>query len=94
MMVRAAARRVIQALRDAEPAPRHRQCRHCRHFDDDREQVERELPGLLVLSSGFGDSWGDAGLCRKHQLMLVPFHTCDAFSARGASPEQDATGGY
>lgn len=76
-----AVRRVIRKLRGFDAAPAHRQCQVCRWFDDDREQVERELPGLLVLSSGFGDSWGDAGLCRKHGLMLLPFNSCPMFEA-------------
>jgi hypothetical protein len=55
---------------------------------DDRETVERELPGLLVLSSAFGDSWGDAGLCRRHDLMLLPDDACEDFTPRPNQPER------
>lgn len=65
--------------------PADRQCRACAHFADDREAVERELPGLLTLSSAFGDSWGDAGLCRVHSVMLLPFNTCEAFASRAVT---------
>ena len=41
------------------------------------DQLERELKGLLILSSAFGDCWGDSGLCRLHERMLMPEHTCD-----------------
>lgn len=68
-------------------APAARRCARCRHFMDDRARVERELPGLLVLSSGFGDSWGDAGLCRRFGLMLLPFNTCEDFAPRASATE-------
>lgn len=57
-------------------------CDACRHFQQDREQVERQLPGILILSSAFGDSWGDAGICALREEMCLPFHGCRAFSPR------------
>lgn len=53
---------------------------------NDRETVEQELPGLLVLSSAFGDSWGDAGLCRRHDLMLLPHDSCEDFEPANETP--------
>lgn len=69
------------------PAPAERSCNRCFHFMNDRAAVERELPGLLVLSSAYGDSWGDAGLCTRHHVMLLPFNTCDGFAPRTPTSE-------
>ena len=67
--------------------PAERRCACCRHFMNDRAQVERELPGLLVLSSAYGDSWTHAGLCARHHVMLLPFNTCDGFAPRTPTSE-------
>jgi hypothetical protein len=60
-------------------------CGSCRHFIDDAASFERELPGILALSSGAGDTRGDQGLCRIHNQLLTPGLTCDQFEARDAT---------
>jgi len=57
-------------------------CGNCRHFIDDSVAFERELPGILALSSAAGDTRGDQGLCRVHSRLLTPGLTCERFQAR------------
>ena len=54
-------------------------CANCAHFLDDPRQLEVELPGLTILSSAYGDTRGDQGLCRWHQRLITPGLTCEAF---------------
>ncbi len=58
------------------------QCSDCQHFVDDPAELERALPGLLILSSAQGDSRGDQGICLAHERFLLPTMTCDRFEAR------------
>ena len=65
-----------------------RRCGLCRHFVDDAAAFERMFPGILALSSGYGDTRGDQGVCRIHSRMLTPTMTCRQFSPReGAAAE-------
>jgi hypothetical protein len=54
-------------------------CRGCRHFLGASRELEVELPGLTILSSAYGDSMGDQGLCRHHERLVPPGHTCPEF---------------
>jgi len=58
-----------------------RVCRTCRHFQDDPAAFERALPGILILSSGHGDTRGDQGLCDIHDRILTPGMRCTSWSA-------------
>ena len=60
-------------------------CGQCRHFVDDPADFERDLPGILGLSSGGGDSKGDQGLCAVHQRMAAATMQCDRFERRPAT---------
>jgi hypothetical protein len=57
-------------------------CANCRHFVDDPEVLERELPGINILSSTMGDTRGDQGICTFHEQLLAPTMTCENFWAR------------
>ena len=57
-------------------------CANCADFLDDPKQLESELPGITILSSTYGDTRGDQGLCRRHQRLITPGLTCDAFRKR------------
>ena len=57
-------------------------CGSCVHFIDDPAAFERALPGILILSSGQGDSRGNQGLCRVHERLLTPNTSCERFAAR------------
>jgi hypothetical protein len=52
---------------------------------DDATEIERALAGILILSSGQGDSRGDQGLCEIHQRMVLPDMSCERFVAREAA---------
>ena len=69
----AAIRRALRPLPTTAP-----RCGSCQHFLADREHVEQIFPGMLGLSSAFGDSWGDAGLCTLRQQMCLPFQVCSS----------------
>ena len=61
-------------------------CAWCREFVDDPDVIERELPALLILSSGYGDSRGDQGVCAVHQRWVTPALSCAEFRARNEGP--------
>jgi hypothetical protein len=61
-------------------------CAGCAYLIQDAAEFERALPGILILSSGQGESRGDQGLCRIHQQLVTPEMTCGRFQPR-------ATGG-
>jgi hypothetical protein len=54
-------------------------CANCCEFVNDPRRIERELPGLGILSSAHGDTLGDQGLCSLHQQLVTPNLTCSAF---------------
>ena len=57
-------------------------CRDCARFVDDPRALERELPGLLILSSASGCSRGTAGICRERDRFQVPEEACEVFCRR------------
>ncbi len=56
------------------------QCRHCRYFGNDPAYLERSLPGLTGLSSGYGSTRSDDGICVRHNLYLRADASCAEFS--------------
>jgi len=61
-------------------------CHDCRFFDNDPASVESALPGVKILSSGYGSVWADAGLCGLRQEFRVPWQGCRSFELRGSDP--------
>jgi len=57
-------------------------CRDCRFFIDDPHQLERMLPGVLALSSTYGSSRGDSGICLQKETFQAPELRCDEFEER------------
>lgn len=57
-------------------------CAWCGHLLDDPVEFENALPGILILSSGQGESRGDQGMCRIHQQLVAPSMRCDHFQPR------------
>ncbi len=59
-------------------------CTSCRHFIDDPEALEDELKGLTILSSAYGSTRANAGICHKLRLFLEPVLAteCDDFEHR------------
>jgi len=62
-------------------------CDGCAHFIDDPRELERSLVGLTILSSAWGDTRGDQGLCGLLDLFLRPAMSCRHFIGRRAEPE-------
>ncbi len=57
-------------------------CQGCRHFEDDPHHLERLLPGILILSSTYGSSRGDSGVCSIRDTFQVPEEACEDFAPR------------
>jgi hypothetical protein len=59
-------------------------CTSCRHFIDDPEVLEDELKGLTILSSAYGSTRANAGICRVLNRFLEPVSAseCDDFEPR------------
>jgi hypothetical protein len=59
-------------------------CRDCVHFEDDPACLEAALPHMEILSSAWGSTRGDAGLCRALGRFHdpIPAAGCPAFEAR------------
>jgi hypothetical protein len=57
-------------------------CARCGYLLDDPVEFENALPGILILSSGQGESRGDQGICRIHQQLVAPNMSCDHFQPR------------
>ena len=57
-------------------------CCDCRFFVDDSHELERMLPGVLVLSSTYGSARGDNGVCVVQETFQAPEARCDVFEAR------------
>jgi hypothetical protein len=59
-------------------------CNQCRHFMNDPDVLEDELKGLTILSSAYGSTRANAGICRKLNLFLEPVraYECGDFEQR------------
>ena len=57
-------------------------CDGCAYLVQDPAEFESALPGILILSSGQGESRGDQGLCRVHERMVSSAMTCGDFQLR------------
>ena len=58
------------------------ECIRCAHLICDPAEFERALPGILILSSGQGESRGDQGLCPIYQRLVTREMTCRCFQPR------------
>ena len=56
-------------------------CARCRHFLCEPLELERAVPGLRTLSSGFAAVLGDDGVCRQHQCLVSARAHCADFAA-------------
>jgi hypothetical protein len=58
-----------------------RECRACRHFRNDAKFLEAAFPGLTAMSSAFGSTRADDGICLRHDRYLGARASCADFSA-------------
>ena len=54
-------------------------CNKCLYFQNDPKAIEAAFPGLTILGSAYSSSRGDAGICERRDLFLVPVEQCDDF---------------
>ncbi len=57
-------------------------CQSCRFFIDDPHQLERVLIGVLALSSTYGSTRGDSGICTVHDTFQYPLTDCEHYRSR------------
>jgi hypothetical protein len=58
-----------------------RRCAACRHFAGRPDELERAIPGLKILSSGYGATPFGTGLCRLSDRLTAARSTCADFAA-------------
>jgi hypothetical protein len=46
-------------------------CAACRFFTGAPAALERAIPGLNILSSGYGSVRADTGLCQRHDVFVT-----------------------
>jgi len=56
-------------------------CGDCIHFCNDPETLEKEFPGLGIMSSGFASVRAEDGLCRLRGVYLSCRDGCADFRA-------------
>ncbi|HEY6453028.1 MAG TPA: hypothetical protein VIX87_10565 [Steroidobacteraceae bacterium] len=59
-------------------------CGRCRFFSPAPQDIERQLPGLRVLSSAYGAVRAEDGLCREHDRYIAASGSCAAYRRRVA----------
>ena len=57
------------------------QCAQCRHFSAGPTLLERAIPGLRVMGSGYSSVVSTDGLCERHDRYLSANYFCDQFTA-------------
>lgn len=57
-------------------------CGDCEHFTDAPAVLEEAFKGINSLSSVYGCSRGDAGICLFHDQYLLPVHSCSDFQKK------------
>ncbi len=53
--------------------------RDCRYFNNNPASLEREFVGLNALSSAYGCTRGENGICSKRDIYLSPVTRCKDF---------------
>lgn len=57
-------------------------CADCRHFFNAPALLERQIPGLASLGSGYGAARAEDGLCAIHERYLSSHCRCAHFASR------------
>jgi hypothetical protein len=57
-------------------------CSQCVHCVESPDSLERELPGLGILSSAYGSVRGDTSLCQFHNQFIRPGPACSGFEEK------------
>jgi hypothetical protein len=54
-------------------------CQHCKYFQNDPSIIEKEYPGLTVMSSGFASVRDEDGICSYNRIYLSAKDSCMQF---------------
>jgi hypothetical protein len=57
-------------------------CNDCKFFNNDPKILECLFPGILILSSFYSSSRGDAGICEYHDLFPLSDKICKQFKSK------------
>ncbi len=68
----------------------HENCGRCLYFQNDPAVLERELPGLASMGSGYAAVRAEDGICRRHGLYLSARDYCPNYTAAPALGAQAA----
>ena len=68
----------------AQTPPAQTQCSQCRHFRNDAKYLEIAFRGLTSLSSAYGSTRSDDGICVRHDRYLSARSFCPDFSQQVA----------
>jgi len=66
-------------------------CNDCKFFNNDPKKLELLFPGILILSSFYSSSRGDAGICNYHDLFLLPGRICEQFKSKSVQSLLDTS---
>lgn len=69
----------------AQRRPHLQTCRECLFFVDDGRELENRLRGLTILSSAFGSTCCESGICTVFGTFQRPEPACHAFVPRSAA---------
>ena len=67
-------------------------CFSCTHFCDDPEQIEAQLPGLAILSSGHASVRAQDGLCQWHDRVINGRRRCEGFTEQSVESAKKSFG--
>jgi hypothetical protein len=56
-------------------------CRDCGHFTDDPAAIERLCKGLTAMSSAYGSTRAEDGICALHDLHVAAGDGCAQFKS-------------
>ncbi len=54
-------------------------CYDCKYFCNNPAEIEMSFPGLNSLSSAYASVRGEAGICSRRELFLLPVKKCGYF---------------
>ena len=57
-------------------------CNDSKFFNNDPKILEYLFPGILILSSFYSSSRGDAVICEYHDLFLLLGRICEQFKSK------------
>jgi len=73
---------LVRRKATAQEQPANVRCVYCAHFRNSPDYLEREIKGLITLSSGHASVRKDDGICLKNDLYLSAQDWCEKFETR------------